>query len=107
MSSVLVTIQVVLFIAGAALTILWIGWGIMPRTWWTTLSLVGILLLSLVAFSYQETRFGISKKARERSGNPDSMGGPLELVAFITWLFLIVNMVVTVFRLIRTIKAAL
>jgi len=104
---VLVTAQIIFFLAGAVITILWIGWNILPRTWWATLSVVGILLLSLLIFSVQETRFGLSKKSRERSENPDSMGGPLELIAFISWLFLIVNMVVTVFRVIRTIKAAL
>ncbi len=100
----LVGIQLLLFLLGATLTILWIGWGILPKTWWGTLPVVGVLLLSLLVFSYQEGHIGIARQRREEKNDPEGMGGVIELFAFLTWLFLLVNMIVAVFRTIRAIR---
>jgi hypothetical protein len=106
-AGVLVSLQVVLFLVGALLTILWIFGTMLRGAWWTNTPMIACLLGSLLVFSYQEVAVGLVQKRRERQDNPESMGGVLEAVAFTTWLFLIVNMIATVFKIIRVIKHAL
>lgn len=106
-AGILISIQVLLFLVGAALSILWVIGVCLRGSWWTNLPMVALLLGSLLVFSYEEVRIGISRRRRERKGDPESIGGVLEAVAFSTWLFLLVNMIATVFKIIRTIKHAL
>jgi len=101
----LVVVQILLFLAGLALTLTWIIGRGPWHGWWCNLPMVGILLGSLLAFSHQEARFGLAAGRRKRD-DPDSMGGWIERIAFTTWLLLLANMIATVFKGIRAIKAA-
>ena len=102
----LVALQLLLFVLGAGLTALWIGGSVLGGAWWSNLPMVGFLLASLFVFSYEEATLGRAGKVREEKGEPESMGGALEAVAFVTWLFLLTNMIATVFKVIRAIKRA-
>jgi hypothetical protein len=106
-AGVLVSIQVLLFAAGAILTVLWIVGTMLRGSWWTNTPMIACLLGSLLVFSYEEVQLGLVRKQREKQDDPDSLGGILEGVAFTAWLFLLVNMIATVFKIIRAVKHAL
>jgi len=69
--------------------------------------MVGLLLASLLVFSYEESKLGLAKKRRAKKDDPESWGGTLEIMGFVTWLLLLVNMIATVFKGIRAIKQML
>ncbi|MCU0612720.1 MAG: hypothetical protein MUE60_13155 [Candidatus Eisenbacteria bacterium] len=100
-----IAIQLILLIVGLVLTGQWARGAGLWHGWWANLPMVGILLASLLVFSNQEARFGFAASRRNKS-EPERMGGWLEAVAFTTWLALLVNMLATVFKIIRAIKAA-
>lgn len=102
---VLVVLQLALVLAGAALTVQWVRAALPWQGWWANLPMVGILLGSLLVFSHEEARFGLAA-ARRKGKDPESMGGPLEAAAFFTWLLLLLNMIATVLKGIRALKAA-
>ena len=106
-AGVLVTVQVLLFTIGAILTVLWIVGTVLRGSWWTNTPMIACLLGSLLVFSYEEVHLGLARKRREKHDDPDSFGGVLEAVAFTTWLFLLVNMIAMVFKIIRAVKHAL
>jgi hypothetical protein len=106
-AGIFVAIQVLLFGVGGVLTILWTMGTILRGYWWTNTPMIACLLGSLLVFSYEEVQVGLVRRRREKQDNPESMGGILEAVAFTTWLLLLVNMIATIFKAIRTIKHAL
>jgi len=101
----LVAAQILLFLVGLLLTLAWIVGKGPWHGWWCNLPMVGILLGSLLAFSHEEARFGLAAGRRKRD-DPESMGGWIERVAFTTWLVLLLNMIATVFKGIRALRAA-
>lgn len=103
---VLIVLQLGLLVAGLFLTIQWARGAGVWRGPWANLPMVGILLSSLLVFSFQEARWGVAG-ARRKKGDPESMGGWLEAMAFGTWLLLIVHMIATVFKAIRALKTVL
>lgn len=100
---VMVGIQLLLMAGGLVLTGLWMAKALPWQGWWSNLPAVGVLVASLLVFSHQEARWGLSARRRPRH-DPEAMGGWLEAVAFSTWLFLLLNTIATVAKVVRALR---